>query len=251
MDPAPTADIIELEQVLARYAVGMTRDDVEAVMEVFTPDGTYSAFGTTYALKDFPALVAAAPKGLFLTGTPVLDLDPHKGSGTGYQTLCFVEQTTHDMRIGWYTDTYRKTDHGWRLQTALDDLLAAQRRARLRQGARPGPSGAVILERLGGEGSAVELAEFKVSVDRWLDEHAEEIEPEFEGIGTLDEQMAQLRKIMRLGYDAGFTRWGWPERVGGLGGSNLLRARISAKPSPHATSSNRATTPCPRCLPRQ
>jgi hypothetical protein len=95
----------------------MTRDDVEAVMEVFTPDGTYSAFGATYALADFPALVAAAPKGLFLTGTPVLDLDLAQGTGTGYQTLCFVEQTTHDMRIGWYTDTYRKSDQGWRLHT--------------------------------------------------------------------------------------------------------------------------------------
>jgi hypothetical protein len=117
MDPARTADIIELEQVLARYAVGMTRDDVEAVMEVFTPDGTYSAFGATYVLGDFPVLVAAAPKGLFLTGTPVLDLDLDEGTGTGYQTLCFVDQTTHDMRIGWYTDTYRRTEKGWRLQT--------------------------------------------------------------------------------------------------------------------------------------
>jgi alkylation response protein AidB-like acyl-CoA dehydrogenase len=72
----------------------------------------------------------------------------------------------------------------------------------------------------------VELAEFKLSVDRWLDENATELEPDFEGIGTLDEQMAQLRKVMRLGYDAGFTRWGWPERVGGLGGSNLLRAYL-------------------------
>jgi alkylation response protein AidB-like acyl-CoA dehydrogenase len=72
----------------------------------------------------------------------------------------------------------------------------------------------------------VELAEFKVAVDRWLDDRSAELEPEFEGIGTLDEQMAQLRKIMRLGYDAGFTRWGWPERVGGLGGSNLLRAYL-------------------------
>ncbi len=117
MDPAHAADCIELEQVLARYAVGMTRDDVEAVMEVFTPDGTYSAFGTTYALEDFPALVAAAPKGLFLTGTPALDLDGEHGTGTGHQTLCFVEQTSHHMRIGWYTDTYRRTEAGWRLQT--------------------------------------------------------------------------------------------------------------------------------------
>jgi hypothetical protein len=116
-DPAHVADIMQLQQVLARYAVGMTQDDVEAVMEVFTPDGSYSAFGETYSLKDFPALVAAAPKGLFLTGTPVLALDHDAGTGTGDQTLCFVDQTTHDMRIGWYADTYRRTDKGWRLQT--------------------------------------------------------------------------------------------------------------------------------------
>ena len=115
MDHGRISDILDLQQVLARYAVGMTRDDVEAVMEVFTPDGTYSAFGSTYTLKDFPALVAAAPKGLFMTGTPVLELDGD--TGTGYQTLCFVEQSTHHMRIGWYTDTYRKTEKGWRLQT--------------------------------------------------------------------------------------------------------------------------------------
>jgi hypothetical protein len=123
MDEAAIADILELEQVLARYAVGMTQDDIDAVTEVFTPDGTYSAFGATYTLKDFPALVAAAPKGLFLTGTPVLDLDREAGTGTGYQTLCFVDQTTHDMRIGWYSDTYRRTEKGWRLHTRAMTFL--------------------------------------------------------------------------------------------------------------------------------
>ena len=115
MDDATIADVIEIEQLLARYAVGMTKDDVEAVMAVFTPDGTYSAFGDTYTLRDFPTLVSAAPKGLFLTGTPVLELDGD--AGTGEQPLCFVDQTNHDMRIGWYTDTYRRTGEGWRLHT--------------------------------------------------------------------------------------------------------------------------------------
>jgi hypothetical protein len=109
------ADVIEIEQLLARYAVGMTKDDVEAVMDVFTSDGTYSAFGDTYSLADFPELVAAAPKGLFLTGTPALVLDGD--TGTGEQPLCFVDQTSHDMRIGYYTDTYRRTESGWRLAT--------------------------------------------------------------------------------------------------------------------------------------
>jgi SnoaL-like protein len=121
MDQSQIADIIELEQLLARYAVGMTQNDIDAVIEVFTPDGTYSAFGSTYQLSDFPELVAAAPKGLFLTGTPQLDLAGDKG--TGYQTLCFVDQTNHDMRIGWYTDSYRRTELGWRLHTRAMTFL--------------------------------------------------------------------------------------------------------------------------------
>lgn len=115
MKPDEVADLIELEQLLARYAVGMTKNDLDAVVDVFTPDGTYSAFGDTYALADFPRLVAAAPKGLFMTGTAAIELNGD--TATGEQTLCFVDQTNHHMRIGWYTDTYRRTERGWRLAT--------------------------------------------------------------------------------------------------------------------------------------
>ena len=38
--------------------------------------------------------------------------------------------------------------------------------------------------------------------------------------------MAQLGKVKRLGFDAGWMRWGWPERVGGLGGPPVLRAYL-------------------------
>jgi hypothetical protein len=134
MDQAALADVLELEQVLARYAVGMTQDDIDAVVDVFTPDGTYSAFGATYTLNDFPALVAAAPKGLFLTGTPALDLDREAGTGRGHQTLCFVDQSTHEMRIGWYSDTYRRTDQGWRLHTRAMTFL---RRSGARDSGKP------------------------------------------------------------------------------------------------------------------
>jgi len=70
-----------------------------------------------YALPDFPALVEAAPKGLFLTSTPLLDLDVDAGTGAGEQPLLFVDQTNHHMRMGWYRDTYVRTPDGWRLRT--------------------------------------------------------------------------------------------------------------------------------------
>jgi hypothetical protein len=138
----PIDDVIEIEQLLARYALAMTQNDVDTVVgSVFTADGTYSAFGATYGLGDFPALVAAAPKGLYMTGTPVLDLDGD--TGRGGQPLLFVDQTNHDMRMGWYTDSYVRTDDGWRLRTRSMTFLrrsGARDHGKAHDPRRPEPS---------------------------------------------------------------------------------------------------------------
>ena len=86
-------------------------------------------------------MVRAAPKGLFLTGTPVLELDGD--AGTGMQMLCFVDQTTHDMRIGYYTDSYRRTAQGWRLHTRSMTFLrrsGARDAGKAHDPTRPAPS---------------------------------------------------------------------------------------------------------------
>ena len=70
----------------------------------------------------------------------------------------------------------------------------------------------------------MQLDEFRAGLDTWLDENEKELTPD-EG-GTLEENLAHLTKVKRLTFDAGWMRWGWPERVGGLGGSNLLRAYL-------------------------
>ncbi|NED59913.1 nuclear transport factor 2 family protein, partial [Streptomyces sp. SID10244] len=44
-DTSRNDDLIEIEQLLAKYAVTMTKGDTDGVVSVFTPDGTYSAFG--------------------------------------------------------------------------------------------------------------------------------------------------------------------------------------------------------------
>jgi alkylation response protein AidB-like acyl-CoA dehydrogenase len=72
----------------------------------------------------------------------------------------------------------------------------------------------------------MELDQFRRALDAWLDEHAAELAPAYPGAGTLDQQIEQLNKVKRLAYDAGWMRWGWPEQVGGLGGSTLLRAYL-------------------------
>ncbi|MEU9288618.1 nuclear transport factor 2 family protein [Streptomyces sp. NPDC048275] len=112
-----TDDLMEIQQLLGRYAVHMTRGDIDGVLAVFTPDGTYSAFRDTYPLDEFPALVAAAPKGLFLVGTAVIDPAEDGNTATGTQPLCFIDHATHDLRIGYYNDTYVRTAEGWRLRT--------------------------------------------------------------------------------------------------------------------------------------
>lgn len=118
MSTPRTDDLVEIQQLLARYAVTITQGDIDGLITVFTPDGSYSAFGETYALERFPVLVDAAPKGLFMTGTALVTFDPdNPDAASGTQPLCFIEHSAHDMRIGYYNDTYVRTENGWRLKT--------------------------------------------------------------------------------------------------------------------------------------
>jgi hypothetical protein len=106
---------VEIQQLLARYAVCITQGDIDGVLAVFTADGSYGAFGDEFPLDRFPELIAAAPKGLFLTGAAAIELSGDTAAGT--QPLCFVDHATHDLRIGYYKDTYLRTAQGWRLRT--------------------------------------------------------------------------------------------------------------------------------------
>jgi alkylation response protein AidB-like acyl-CoA dehydrogenase len=75
-------------------------------------------------------------------------------------------------------------------------------------------------------GATMDLDGFREAVDAWLEDNHDALAADHEGSGTLDEQMSHLSRVKRLTYDAGWMRWGWPERVGGFGGSTLLRAYL-------------------------
>jgi hypothetical protein len=107
------ADLVELQQLCARYMMLTSQFIQDRWLEVFTPDGEYNAFGTPYTLDRFPALLEAAPRGQFIGNMPVVDFDGD--TATGVQHFVFVDQQTHAMRLGWYKDEYRRTADGWRI----------------------------------------------------------------------------------------------------------------------------------------
>src|SRR5205814_6043419 len=102
-DPQHIADLVELQQLCARYMMLTSQYIQDRWLEVFTPDGEYNAFGTPYTLERFPALLAAAPRGQFIGNMPVVDFDgADDDRASGVQHFIFVDQTTHAMRLGWY-----------------------------------------------------------------------------------------------------------------------------------------------------
>jgi alkylation response protein AidB-like acyl-CoA dehydrogenase len=74
----------------------------------------------------------------------------------------------------------------------------------------------------------MDIAEFRRDLFAWLDEHHDEVAPTYAPPGTLDEHMAQMQRVKGVLYDAGWMRWGWPEQVGGFGGSPMLRTELGA-----------------------
>ena len=72
------------------------------------------------------------------------------------------------------------------------------------------------------------VADFRTELNEWLDAHHEQLAPKFPPPGTLDEQIAQMQRVKSVLFDAGWMRYGWPERVGGLGGSPMLRTELGA-----------------------
>jgi alkylation response protein AidB-like acyl-CoA dehydrogenase len=89
----------------------------------------------------------------------------------------------------------------------------------------------------------MDLTDFRNTVDAWLDANADELRPTHGANASLDEHVAQVNRVKRLTYDAGWARWGWPAHVGGLGGDNLCRAYLA-----EALVTRELVHPSPYCM---
>jgi alkylation response protein AidB-like acyl-CoA dehydrogenase len=68
----------------------------------------------------------------------------------------------------------------------------------------------------------MDVATFRAGLRAWLGEHDLTADPA--AAHSLDAQVAQISRIRRELYDAGWMRYGWPLEVGGFGGPAVLRA---------------------------
>src|SRR6202050_3369660 len=71
----------------------------------------------------------------------------------------------------------------------------------------------------------VDVAEHTAALRRWLERNAPALKDyrERSPLG-IDAEIDHDRGLMRLLYDEGWGRWGWPVEAGGLGGPSALRA---------------------------
>jgi alkylation response protein AidB-like acyl-CoA dehydrogenase len=66
----------------------------------------------------------------------------------------------------------------------------------------------------------MDVPEFRAGLRAWLDGNDLSPGPD----RSLDGEVAQLARVRRALYDAGWMRYGWPTEAGGLGGPAVLRA---------------------------
>ena len=84
----------------------------------------------------------------------------------------------------------------------------------------------------------MKVDQFRTDLRAWLDEHDLTPGPD----QSLEGHIKQLARVHSALYDAGWMRYGWPQRVGGLGGPAMLRAIVGeevvgrrlAEPGPYS-----------------
>ena len=70
------------------------------------------------------------------------------------------------------------------------------------------------------------LRRIRDDLEAWLDDHDSTFERRSPG-ATLDDDIAVTRRNQQWLWDAGWLRYGWPDAVGGLGGTPILRSAVA------------------------
>ena len=85
----------------------------------------------------------------------------------------------------------------------------------------------------------MQVHDFRAGVRTWIDEQGHVLVPPQDDDGVAA-QLDHQRRVQQMLFDDGWMRWGWPKRLGGLGGSPILRAvlgeELTSRALVHTTS---------------
>jgi len=99
-------DLEEIEVLLARYGNRLDRSDHSGWVDLFTTDGRFEVYGRSFeGPEGLLRMAESAPGGLHLTSAALIEIDGD--SATVEQSFLFVDQVSHESRIGcttinWY-----------------------------------------------------------------------------------------------------------------------------------------------------
>jgi 3-phenylpropionate/cinnamic acid dioxygenase small subunit len=105
-----------ITNLLARYCLSLDHDNVETWVSLFTEDGSFAVYGRTFEGHDgLRQMMAAAPKGLHLGGTPLVQMHDADSAQTE-QNLLFIDRESGVSRSAVYRDDVVRTEEGWRIR---------------------------------------------------------------------------------------------------------------------------------------
>ena len=108
-------DRLGIEDLLSEYVLRLDVDDTEGMIALFTPDGEFRTYGTTFTGPDgLRRMLSGAPKGLHLAGRSVIT--PTGYGATVRSQLVFFPADRAPHRLAVYDDEVVPTAAGWRFR---------------------------------------------------------------------------------------------------------------------------------------
>jgi uncharacterized protein (TIGR02246 family) len=125
-------DIEDIRRLTAEYARAVDSKDLEAVAATFTRDALWDVRGFGMAevrgidaIRDFySALFKNLKHSSHMSLNHIIDVDGALATGHVYILAYFIDQ--NDERgesIGYYSDTYVRTDEGWKFAARVPNAL--------------------------------------------------------------------------------------------------------------------------------
>jgi hypothetical protein len=106
----------QIEDLLTAYAIALDVDDIEACVQLFTPDGAFEVYGRRFAGWDgLRKMMTAAPRGMHFAGRAQIDVAGERASVRSQ--LIFFEASMSEIRLAIYDDDLVQVEGKWRFQS--------------------------------------------------------------------------------------------------------------------------------------